>query len=201
LEGYSITTPEDELTDLIKRLVILNNNLKAQIEALSQQASKGKGESEFLQNNQNMAKNLFKAIRKDEDTPPAYVKSLSVNYGDRSRWTSADPLASENEKWVATPPINKEKDTAKNNCANCRYKEGLEEVLNILSVCGFIKKPVSTEIEVTDISKEQENQRMHVEPQSEENDSPSDQQQRKNSSRDMRIKFKGKNGSEREFYY
>lgn len=99
MEGRSISTPEDELTDLIKRLVILNSKLKSQVEALNKQASKGKDESEVesLQNNRNVARNLFKSMKKDEDTPPAYLKSLSVNYEGKGRWMSADPLASEKE--------------------------------------------------------------------------------------------------------
>ena len=177
---YDITSPEDALTDLVKRLLLLNHKLKSQIEDLSQRSSSNKREPKFLQKNSQIKQSSFKILKKGEETPPAFLKSLSVNYDGKGQWVSKNPLIFENENWTIIPSIKRSND--QEICVECKCKEGLEEILNILSVCGFIKKTSDGKV-----------------------DSPAEStinliEQNEDISKDLRIKFR-KNGSEREFYY
>lgn len=182
-----ITPPEDELKDILKRIILLNSRLKDQLEELSKQPSNNKNE-QSLQSNLDRTRNLYKMMEKDERPPPAYLKSLSVNYDGKGRWITSDPLVSETEKWAVVPSPKRSNNQDK--CTYCKYKEGLEELLNILSVCGFIRKP---EIDTPTASYKP------MESSDESKNTQKDEQ--KKDPRDLRIKFKSQSGSEREFYY
>ena len=182
-----ITPPDDELRDVLKRIILLNSKLKDQLEELNKQPLNDKNEQP-LQSNLDRTRNLYKTVKKDEETPPAYLKSLSVNYNGKGRWVTSDPHGFETEKWSVVPSTKGNADQDK--CTYCRYKEGLEEILNILSLCGFVTKPGSDISTSSHKPSKSSNEQKNV-----END------EQKKDSRDLRIKFKTENGSEREFYY
>jgi hypothetical protein len=197
LGDNAITSPEDEMNELLKRLLILNYRLKSQIEDLNKRSSTNKQEPEPLQQDSELKKNPLKVIPKDESTSPAFLKSLSVKYGGKGHWVSKDPLQIENENWTVVPSITKSNNPE--TCTDCKYKEGLEEVLNILSVCGIIKK--TTEGEIVPLDKVKDVLPKIVKEDSLD-ESPKSQKEHKSddSSKDLRVKLK-KNGSEHEFYY
>ena len=161
--------------------------MRSQIEAFDQRPSINKDPSELnQQDTPDILKNLYEIMKKDKEKPPAVLKSLRVNYDNKNRWRSPNPLASEKKTWITTPPVKRPTDPSK-KCKDCKYKEGLEEVLNILALCGFIKKPKELELRQdspavpTNFLIKQGSQRSRL--------------------KDLRIKFRGKDGLEHEIYY
>jgi len=132
---------EDELAKLLTRIFLLKSKIRSQVEALDQHRSATRNLSKPPQtkNNHETLKDLFET-QEEKEQPPATLKFLRVNYNDKINWLSPNPLADEKETWITAPSIKRPTESSK-TCEYCRYKEGLEEVLNILSVCGFIKKP------------------------------------------------------------
>ncbi len=172
-------SPDDELEDLVKRILVLNYRLKSQLEALGQQNPTSRRERESSKDTPPTLESLLKIVKREVEKPPAYLSSLNVHYDGKGRWTSTEPPMSENEEWISVPSVKRQVDV--DVCADCKYKEALEEVLNIFSVCGFVRRFESERLDSPDVSK-----------------GPSDVQRTPG---DFRIKFKGKDGKEREFYY
>jgi hypothetical protein len=135
-----MNTSEDELRRTVVRIFFLGSKIKAQIEALDYISSiNGKARLQQDQENHPEIRDLLEKMAENREKSPAVLKSLRVNYYDRDLWSSSNPLDDEKERWINSPhtkaPVNLHGD-----CTDCEYKRGMEEVLNMLSVCGFIEK-------------------------------------------------------------
>lgn len=177
------------------RILLLKTKINTQIDTLDQFKPNGINEfSSGSQDEKEIVKRLNEILNKEKSTSNAFLKSLSVNFNNKSRWQSSNPLSSEKEEWVVTPLLKKQNVPSPNGnkCIECKYKEGLEEILNMLSVCGFIKKPDS----------EKSEQEMQPILDSKKQISPTKgKEEEKHQSKDMRIKFTRNNGISHEFYY
>lgn len=179
------------------RILSLRSKIKSQIGTLDQISSiNEKTKPQNDQGNPLRISDLLKKMEDDKEKTQATLKSLRVNYDDKDLWLSPNPLEDENGKWVRAQqikaPINAEK-----TCGECDYREGLEEVLNILSLCGFIDKLNKGENNLPPFTKEPSIKPLkkplieRIEEKKEDNDQP----------KNLRIKFKNKSGLEHEFYY
>jgi hypothetical protein len=136
------------------RIFLLGSKIKAQIEALDYISSiNGKAKLQKDQENNPKIRDLFERVTENKEKPLAILKSLRVSYNDKDLWSSSNPLDDEKEMWVNLPHA-KTTDNIHRVCRDCEYKQGTEEVLNMLSVCGFIKKLSKREPDFPPVAKE-----------------------------------------------
>jgi len=179
------------------RILLLKTKINSQIDTLDQYKPTNTDDSTSPQlQNDEIVKRLNEILSKEKTISPATLKSLSVNYNNKSRWLTSNPLSPEKEEWISTPLLKGQTapPRTENKCLDCKYKEGLEEVLNMLSVCGFIKKPENGQVE-------QESPVVSTYTIEEKVLPMKEKEEKKRLSKDMRIRFTGKNGLAHEFYY
>lgn len=131
--------PEDELAKLALSIKRKTARLKSQIEALQLFSVK---RDVFTEKPTARIRRLFE--EEDSFEGKALVRSISVNYANEKLWFS--PTVSSGDVCdVGDLPLRLVKKNLEDKCNNCKYKQFIEEYLQMLSIPSFMEKPKKQE--------------------------------------------------------
>lgn len=139
--AWNLETRDDEIMRLITKILELRSKINTQMNTLNN-SSLGKNP---LNNNlsnkseSDIEEKIRGLLKAKESEAPADFKSLNINYEKADYHLVPDD---DNLEWKldSTTKRNRIARTHPQKCDECKYKEGIEEALNILAVCGFIRR-------------------------------------------------------------
>lgn len=127
-------TPDDEVTHLILRILELRSKVNSQVERLNKaltQADPPPDGSTSGHQTEPEEPTWRVERREPQDLRSAFKAFMA----------SSPPLSEPREEWIPEAIRGDEfLHGERSQCRECRYKEGLEEILNILAVCGLIRR-------------------------------------------------------------
>jgi len=122
-----VETGEDEIPRLITRIFELRSKINSQIDRLNKAMPLARDP---------LSGDLDQQEPKVEEE---LRRLLKINYCQADRYRL--PSEEDREDWRNATMIHWDRLTRDElQCRECKHKEGLEEVLNILAVCGFIRR-------------------------------------------------------------
>jgi len=127
---------------LMTRILELRSKINSQINSLNNTAASARAGANGIPKNREhkVEEELRWLLKTNKPECPANFKSLKINYG-RANYHLVPDEESQGD-WKLATTIHGDRLTGDDprQCDECKYKEGLEEVLNILAVCGFIRR-------------------------------------------------------------